>query len=89
LIGIDYRPANILLYGVTDTNGIYTINADTAANSVSTLSLLLPGCNFRVDFNPVVIACGDGANDQLPRRGYWCNPCRWSLAYAAGMSMLG
>lgn len=55
LIGIDYRPANNLLYGVTDTNSIYTINADTgAASFVSTLSTPFTGdVASGIDFNPV------------------------------------
>ena len=55
LIGIDYRPANNLLYGLTDTNSIYTINADTgAASFVSTLSTPFTGdVASGIDFNPV------------------------------------
>lgn len=56
LLGIDYRPANGLLYGLTDTNNIYTLNPGTgAASFVSTLSTPFSG-GFQsgFDFNPVV-----------------------------------
>lgn len=55
LVGIDYRPANSLLYGLTDTNSIYTVNSDTGATSlVSTLSSgFTGGFESGVDFNPV------------------------------------
>ncbi|HEY9691389.1 MAG TPA: DUF4394 domain-containing protein [Oculatellaceae cyanobacterium] len=56
LLGIDFRPANQMLYGVTDTNNIYTINPTTgAATFVSTLSptLFTAGQQSGFDFNPV------------------------------------
>ncbi|MBD2021651.1 DUF4394 domain-containing protein [Leptolyngbya sp. FACHB-36] len=56
LIGIDVRPANGLLYGVTDTSKIYTIDPTTgSASFVSTLSPLTfnAGVEAGVDFNPV------------------------------------
>lgn len=67
LIGIDYRPANNLLYGLTDTNSIYTINADTgAASFVSTLSTPFTGdVASGIDFNPAVDRLRlVGSNDQ-------------------------
>jgi Ca2+-binding RTX toxin-like protein len=67
LIGIDQRPANDLLYGITDTNRIYTIDFTTGQSTlISTLNLLFnSGRLSGVDFNPVpdrlrVV----GANDQ-------------------------
>jgi hypothetical protein len=55
LLGIDLRPANNQIYGLTDTNNIYTINPFTgAATFVSTLSTPFTGGNISgVDFNPV------------------------------------
>lgn len=54
LIGIDIRPANNLLYGVSDEGNIYTINpANGLASYVSTVSVALTGSRFGVDFNPV------------------------------------
>lgn len=55
VLGIDIRPANGMLYGITDTNKIYTINArNGVATLVSTLSASFNG-GFQsgVDFNPV------------------------------------
>ena len=55
LQGIDYRPANGLLYGVTDTDKIYTINITNGqATFVSNLSSSFNG-GFQsgFDFNPV------------------------------------
>ncbi|MCF2144884.1 DUF4394 domain-containing protein [Desmonostoc muscorum LEGE 12446] len=55
LLGIDRRPANNLIYGLTNTNNIYTINPFTgAASLVSTLSVPFTGGTISgVDFNPV------------------------------------
>lgn len=55
LLGIDRRPLNNLIYGLTDTNNIYTINPLTgAATFVSTLSTpFTGGFTSGVDFNPV------------------------------------
>jgi Domain of unknown function (DUF4394) len=55
VIGIDIRPANGLLYGLTNTDKIYTINPMTGdAKFVSSLSMTFKG-NIRtgIDFNPV------------------------------------
>ncbi|SFD39965.1 DUF4394 domain-containing protein [Massilia yuzhufengensis] len=63
LLGIDYRPADGLLYGVGSSGRIYTINPETGAATVkSTLSVdatdttapytALSGTDFGVDFNP-------------------------------------
>lgn len=67
LLGIDRRPSNDLVYGLTSTNNIYTINPSTgAASFVSTLDIPFTGGSISgVDFNPVpdrlrVV----GANDQ-------------------------
>ncbi|NJN58129.1 MAG: DUF4394 domain-containing protein [Leptolyngbyaceae cyanobacterium SL_5_9] len=56
LLGIDVRPANGLLYGITDTNDIYTIDFRTgAASKVSSLSPIEfeGGNQSGFDFNPV------------------------------------
>lgn len=56
LVGIDFRPRNGDLFGVTDANKVYTINPDTG---VATLVLTpnappftLNGTSFGFDFNP-------------------------------------
>jgi hypothetical protein len=64
LVGIDYRPADGLLYGVGSSGRIYTLNGTTGAATVkSTLAAdatdttapftALAGTEFGVDFNPV------------------------------------
>lgn len=55
LIGIDVRPANGMLYGVTNTSKIYTLDPATGkATLVSTLSIPFKGgMRSGVDFNPV------------------------------------
>ncbi len=55
LIGMDVRPANGALYGLTDTNILYTINLQTGAATVaSTLSIPFTGGTLSgMDFNPV------------------------------------
>lgn len=55
LIGIDVRPANRLLYGLTDANILYTINLQTGAATVAS-ALSVPftaGTLSGMDFNPV------------------------------------
>lgn len=54
LIGIDFRPANSVLYGVGAFGTIYTINPLTGvATAGPTLSVALSGSRFGFDFNPV------------------------------------
>ncbi|UBF27054.1 DUF4394 domain-containing protein [Kovacikia minuta CCNUW1] len=55
LVGIDFRPANQLLYGVTSSSKIYTIDPATGtATLVSNLSTpFMGGMRSGVDFNPV------------------------------------
>ncbi len=55
LLGIDVRPANGLIYGLSTTNNLYTIDADSgAATLVSTLSQPFEaGAISGFDFNPV------------------------------------
>ncbi len=53
LIGIDLRPANALIYGVSQTGRIYTLTTGGVAALVSTLSTLPTGTSYGIDFNPV------------------------------------
>jgi len=72
MLGIDYRPANGQLYGVTNASRLYTINTTSgSASLVATLStaLNLGGTNPSIgfDFNPVadrlrIIANRSGQN---------------------------
>ncbi len=67
LIGIDVRSANGLLYGITDANKLYTIDATTGrATFVSTLSAPFNGAEQSgVDFNPAADRLRlVGSNDQ-------------------------
>jgi Ca2+-binding RTX toxin-like protein len=68
LIGIDLRPANGLLYGVTDTNKIYIIDPISGnATSEQNISPIPFNAGFLsgVDFNPVPdLLRLVGANDQ-------------------------
>ncbi len=55
LLGIDFRPANLLLYGIGSTGRAYTINTSNGqATQVGLAGLFsLSGMSFGVDFNPV------------------------------------
>jgi hypothetical protein len=54
LVGIDRRPANGLLYGVSDANDVYVVDATAgSATAVSTLTVAFDGgARSGVDFNP-------------------------------------
>lgn len=56
VVGIDYRPANGVLYGLTNNNRLYTIDAGTGvATLASTLTgATLSGIQFDIAFNPTV-----------------------------------
>ena len=53
LLGLDMRPANSLLYSVSQTGRIYTLTTAGIASLVSTLSTVPSGSSFGVDFNPM------------------------------------
>lgn len=54
LVGIDFRPVNRTLVGVTTQSRLVALNSATgAATLLSTLSSPLSGTAFGVDFNPV------------------------------------
>lgn len=89
LEGIDFRPADGKLYGVTDTNNIYTIDPNTgAATPVSTLAVgFFGGFQSGVDFNPVADRLRlVGSNDQNLRINVETGVVNidGTLAYAAG-----
>jgi len=54
LVGLDYRPANGVTYGISNTNNIYTVNTNSGSLTQlgATLSPGLSGTNFGFDFNP-------------------------------------
>jgi len=54
ILGIDFRPANGVLYALGSTGRLYTVNINTgAATLVAPLSVSLSGTDFGFDFNPV------------------------------------
>ena len=69
LIGIDFRPADGKLYGLTDRGGIYTIDTGNRFGVSTKVSTMNPrftgGFGAVVDFNPVLNALRVmGSNDQ-------------------------
>ncbi|MGI8741421.1 MAG: DUF4394 domain-containing protein [Bryobacteraceae bacterium] len=56
LLGIDFRPANGQLYGLSNTSRLYTINPLTglATFAVALSTPLTGGSSYGIDFNPVV-----------------------------------
>jgi Ca2+-binding RTX toxin-like protein len=55
LVGVDFRPANGQLFGVSSTNQVYTINPTTGAATLvsnNPVPFTLNGNSFGVDFNP-------------------------------------
>jgi hypothetical protein len=55
LVGIDYRPATSVLYGLGDAGGVYTVDPSTGqATKVAQMDVALSGGAFGVDFNPTV-----------------------------------
>jgi hypothetical protein len=55
LVGMDYRPANGVLYALGNAGGVYTIDTETAVATLRVnLTAALAGTNFDVDFNPAV-----------------------------------
>ncbi len=56
LMGIDFRPANGMLYGLGSNSQLYTINTMTGAASAvgGPFSTAISGTSFGFDFNPTV-----------------------------------
>jgi hypothetical protein len=55
ILGIDFRPANGLLYGLGSSGRLYTINATSGAATqvgTGTFTVALNGASFGFDFNP-------------------------------------
>jgi len=90
IVGIDFRPANNLLYGLGSSGQLYIVDTRTgAASRVGTpLSTPLSGTDFGFDFNPVVdrirVVSSSGQNLRLhPDTGAVAG-VDGSLAYAPG-----
>ncbi|HVF85931.1 MAG TPA: DUF4394 domain-containing protein, partial [Pyrinomonadaceae bacterium] len=102
IVGIDRRPTNGLIYGVSSQGRIYTINETTgAATLVSTISgATLTGGAFGVDFNPAADTAGT-ASLRITNNGTGINQnlavnvatgvatVQTPLAYAAGDANFG
>ena len=74
LVGIDLRPSNNTIYGISASNRIYTVDEPTgAASFVTALSapVVDPALGWGLDFNPVA--------DSLPAP----HRCAWSARPAA------
>ncbi|MDQ3257308.1 MAG: DUF4394 domain-containing protein, partial [Acidobacteriota bacterium] len=70
IVGIDRRPSNGLIYGVSSQGRIYTITETGAATLVSTISgATLSGGIFGVDFNPMVDSTPNTASLRIVNNG--------------------
>lgn len=55
LVGLDFRPSNGMLIGLTNAGRVYSVNQQTGAATLrATSTATLSGANFAPDFNPVV-----------------------------------
>jgi hypothetical protein len=95
LIGLDFRPADKRLYGLTDGGRLYTINFNVAPPTATLVSTLTPrfpsGFQSLMDFNPVVDAIrligGDTLNYAVVKNAsniLATTAVQTSLTYAAG-----
>jgi Domain of unknown function (DUF4394) len=95
LIGLDFRPADKRLYGLTDGGRLYTINFNVAPPTATLVSALTPrfpsGFQSLMDFNPVVDAIrligGDTLNYAVVKNAsniLATTAVQTSLTYAAG-----
>ena len=94
LLGIDFRPANGLLYGLGSANNLYTLNTNTGvATLVGTSSATLSNAAYGFDFNPTVdrIRVINDADQNFrfnPNNGALA-AVDTALAYAAGDTNFG
>ncbi len=90
LVGLDYRPINRALVGVTNQSRLVTLNPATgAATLLATLSVPLAGTSFGVDFNPAAVRLRIVSNTGQSLRvnvETGAVTVDGSLAYAAGDS---
>ena len=70
LVGIDYRPATGVLYGLGTTNRVYTLDPTTgAATQVGPAgSFALNGTAFGMDFNPLLNVVREVSNTEQNQR---------------------
>lgn len=95
LLGIDFRPANGVLYGVGSSNRLYSLNTATGvATQVGNAGVFtLSGTFFGVDFNPSVdrlrVTSNTGQNLRVNPDGTTATVTDGPLAYAAGDANAG
>ncbi len=84
ILGIDFRPANGMLYGLGSTSRLYTINASTGAATAvgGQFTTLLSGSVFGFDFNPTVDRVRVTSN---ARQNMRLNPITGAIASVDGM----
>lgn len=95
LLGIDFRPANSLLYGIGSTGRVYTINtANGQSTQVGLSGQFSPaGTSFGVDFNPVPdrirFTSNTGQNLRLNPNDGTLSATDGTLAYRPGDASFG
>ncbi len=92
--GIDFRPANGVLYALGSCNNLYTINTSTGAASLvgSGVGLPLNGSSFGFDFNPVIDrirVVSDAGNNYVLNPDTGAGTQVTSLFYAGGDANAG
>lgn len=95
LVGIDFRPANNLLYGLGSSSQLYTIDTQTgfASRVGPPLTTALSGTEFGFDFNPTVdrirVVSNTGQNLRLHPETGAVAAVDSSLGYAASDANAG
>jgi Domain of unknown function (DUF4394)/PEP-CTERM motif len=90
ILGIDFRPANHVLYGLGSTNRLYSLDPTTGAATQigSAGAFTLSGTAFGFDFNPTVdrirVVSNNGQNLRLNPNDGTLAATDTALAYAAG-----
>ncbi len=92
--GIDFRPANGVLYALGSFNNLYTINTSTGAASLVGTGVGLPlnGSSFGFDFNPVIDrirVVSDAGNNYVLNPDTGAGTQVTSLFYAGGDANAG
>jgi hypothetical protein len=95
IVGIDFRPANNLLYGLGSSSQLYTIDTQTgfASRVGPPLTTALSGTEFGFDFNPTVdrirVVSNTGQNLRLHPETGAVAAIDTSLSYAASDTNAG
>ena len=90
ILGIDFRPANHVLYGLGSTSRLYSLDppTDAATQIGSAGAFTLSGTAFGFDFNPTVdrirVVSNSGQNLRLNPNDGTLTAIDTALAYAAG-----